>query len=130
MGSNGHVPALLRVVVVGGGIGGVLLLISLQKLAHIDAQLYESAPSFGEIGAGVAFGPNAQHALQMIDPRTWEVLKKLSSTNMWESHLHHFVVNRCVRLSSGIFTEAQMVRTARMKRKANERTLGVRTAGG
>lgn len=90
-----HKGPTLRVAIVGGGIGGVLLAIGFQKHAHIQPELYESAPSFGEIGAGVAIGPNAQHALQLIDPRARAVLDKLSSTNLWESHMHDFVVNRC-----------------------------------
>ena len=86
----------LRIAIVGGGIGGVLLSIALQKHAHIDYQLYEAAPSFGEVGLGVALGPNAQHALELIDPRARAVLDNLASTNMWESHMLDFVTYKCV----------------------------------
>ena len=55
-----------NVAIIGGGIGGLALAIGLLKHSHIDVQVYESAPSFGEIGAGVAFGPNAQRALELI----------------------------------------------------------------
>lgn len=41
------------VSIIGGGIGGLTLAIGLLKHPHIDVQVYESAPSFGEIGAGV-----------------------------------------------------------------------------
>ena len=88
----------LRIAIVGGGIGGVLLAIGLQKHAHIDYQLYEAAPSFGEVGLGVAIGPNAQRALELIDPRARAVLDKLASTNMWESHLLNFVEYKCVSI--------------------------------
>jgi salicylate hydroxylase len=94
----------LRVAIVGGGIGGVVLAIGMQKHAHIDYQLYEAAPSFGEIGLGVALGPNAQHALGLIDPRARAVLDRLASTNMWESHMLDFIVYKCVSLEPGVCT--------------------------
>ncbi|MCJ1377152.1 hypothetical protein MMC17_000244, partial [Xylographa soralifera] len=85
----------LRVAIVGGGIGGVLLAIGLQKHGHIDYQLYEAAPSFGDVGLGVSLGPNAQNALGLIDPRARAVLDRLGSTNMWESHMLDFVIYKC-----------------------------------
>lgn len=93
----------LRVAIIGGGIGGVLLAIGLQKHEHIDYQLYEAATSFGEIGLGVAIGPNAQHALELIDPRARAVLDKLGSTNLWESHLLDFVVYKSVCREFSVF---------------------------
>ena len=88
----------LCIAIVGGGIGGILLAIGLQKHAHIDYHLYEAAPSFGEVGLGVAIGPNAQYALELIDPRARAVLNKLASTNMWESHMLDFVTYKCVSI--------------------------------
>jgi hypothetical protein len=93
--TNGISP--LKVAIVGGGIGGVLLALGLQKYAHIDYQLYEAAPTFGEVGLGVAIGPNAQKAFEIIDPRARNVLNELASTNVWESHLNDFVIYRSVR---------------------------------
>lgn len=42
------------VAIIGGGIGGLCTAIALLKYPHIDVQVYEAAPTFGEIGAGVA----------------------------------------------------------------------------
>ncbi|GAA5901882.1 hypothetical protein JCM6882_008699 [Rhodosporidiobolus microsporus] len=60
----------LRIAVVGGGIAGLTMALALLKKkkegANIDLAVYEQAPKFAEIGAGVAFGPNAQRALRMI----------------------------------------------------------------
>lgn len=62
----------LRIAIVGGGIGGLSLLLGI--LHHADSKvitphLYESAPAFSEIGAGVGFGPNAIQAMKLVDPR-------------------------------------------------------------
>ncbi|KAL8279600.1 hypothetical protein RQP46_007913 [Phenoliferia psychrophenolica] len=62
--------APLRVAVVGGGIAGLsaaLGFVAAQKAgANVRVHIYESAHKFGEIGAGVAFGPNAQRALKLM----------------------------------------------------------------
>ncbi|WP_231866601.1 salicylate 1-monooxygenase [Metapseudomonas resinovorans] len=55
-------PAL-RVGIIGGGISGVALALDLCRHAHLDVQLFESAPAFGEVGAGVSFGANAVRAI-------------------------------------------------------------------
>jgi salicylate hydroxylase len=47
-----------NLAIVGGGISGLSLAITLLEYG-IDLTIYEAAPHFGEIGAGVAFGPNA-----------------------------------------------------------------------
>ena len=55
------------IAVVGGGIGGLALAIALRH-QNVPVQVYESAPAFAEIGAGIAFGPNAIRAMALIDP--------------------------------------------------------------
>ncbi|GAA5179354.1 salicylate 1-monooxygenase [Modicisalibacter zincidurans] len=59
--------ARLRVGIVGGGIGGVALAIALSRRADLDVTLFESAPAFSEIGAGVSFGPNAVRAIERLE---------------------------------------------------------------
>ncbi|KAL6720002.1 hypothetical protein ACLMJK_001923 [Lecanora helva] len=81
----------LRVAIVGGGIGGVVLAIGLLKHPHIDVHVYESAPSFGEIGAGVAIGPNAQRALDLIGPEASEAFWKHATPNLWPSHAGTYI---------------------------------------
>ncbi|EON68907.1 hypothetical protein W97_08165 [Coniosporium apollinis CBS 100218] len=72
------------VAVVGGGIAGVTLVIGLLH-NRVPVTLYEAAPRFGEIGAGVAFGPNAVRAMKLIDPRIAEGFAKVATQNQWES---------------------------------------------
>ena len=59
--AGGDAP--LRVAIVGGGIAGVALGVGLAGRPHLDVTLYEAARAFGEVGAGVSFGPNAVRAV-------------------------------------------------------------------
>ncbi|SNY97791.1 salicylate 1-monooxygenase [Halomonas sp. hl-4] len=56
----------LSIGIVGGGIGGVAFAVALSRESHLDVQLFEAAPKFSEIGAGVSFGPNAVKAIQRL----------------------------------------------------------------
>ncbi|MRK23901.1 salicylate 1-monooxygenase [Pseudomonas sp. JG-B] len=63
MGTNMSKKPALRVGIIGGGISGVALALDLCRHSHLDVQLFESAPAFGEVGAGVSFGANAVRAI-------------------------------------------------------------------
>lgn len=76
---------------IGGGIGGLALSIGLLKYPHIDVHIYESAPHFGEIGAGVAIGPNAQRALGLIGSGAKQAFMKNATPNMSASHTNTFI---------------------------------------
>jgi salicylate hydroxylase len=54
-----------RVAIIGGGIGGVALARSLDQLG-VEYRLFERAPAFGEIGAGVQVTPNAVKVLDAL----------------------------------------------------------------
>ena len=56
------------VAVCGGGIGGLALAIGLDRQG-IDYHIYEAAPAFAEIGAGVSFGPNSIRAMSLVSPK-------------------------------------------------------------
>ncbi len=51
-----------KVVVSGGGIGGMATALALAR-AGLDVALLEQAPAFGEVGAGLQLGPNAVRVL-------------------------------------------------------------------
>lgn len=55
----------LRVGIIGGGIGGAALARSLAQRG-IDFHLFERAPQFGEVGAGVQMTPNAVKVLNEL----------------------------------------------------------------
>lgn len=54
-----------RVIVVGGGIGGLATAIGLRS-AGLRVVVLERAKAFGEIGAGIQLGPNGFHALKTL----------------------------------------------------------------
>jgi salicylate hydroxylase len=54
-----------RIAIIGGGLGGLATSIAL-KTFGIKAEVYETAPALGEIGAAVNTSPNANKALIAI----------------------------------------------------------------
>lgn len=56
----------IKVAVIGGGIAGLALTTQLVKNQNLDVNLYESAPQFSEIGAGISFGANAVKAIDLL----------------------------------------------------------------
>ena len=65
-------PKRLSIGIIGGGIGGVAFAVALSRDSQLDVQLFEAAPQFSEIGAGVSFGPNAVKAIQLLGLETDE----------------------------------------------------------
>lgn len=54
-----------KIAIVGGGIGGLVAGIALQK-AGFNPVIYERAPEFGEVGAGISMSPNATLGLESL----------------------------------------------------------------
>jgi salicylate hydroxylase len=52
----------MKIVIAGGGVGGMAAAIALQKQGH-EVTIFERARAFGRIGADVNLTPNAVHAL-------------------------------------------------------------------
>jgi len=90
----------LRVGIIGAGIGGVTLARAL-KQRGIEARIFERAPMFGEVGAGVQMTPNAVKVLsalglegqlkkigflpQAMVGRNWKTARELFRTPLKES---------------------------------------------
>ncbi|KAH7403051.1 mannitol 1-phosphate dehydrogenase 2 [Cadophora sp. MPI-SDFR-AT-0126] len=77
------------IAIVGGGIAGVTLAAGILRHApHVSITLYEAASAFGEIGAGVGFGPNAVTAMTLIDPAIREGFERRATYNQTEAKKH------------------------------------------
>src|SRR5918911_1623178 len=89
----------LRIAIIGGGIGGMAAGLTLSR-AGFDIALYEQAPQFGEVGAGIQLGPDTtrrlfelgleRHLREVVaEPTTFEIRR-------WQSGdlLTHIPLNR------------------------------------
>lgn len=57
---------MVRIVIVGGGIGGLTVALALRSLGF-EAEVYEQAPALLDIGAAIALWPNATRVLERLD---------------------------------------------------------------
>ncbi|KAI9040779.1 FAD/NAD(P)-binding domain-containing protein [Aspergillus affinis] len=71
-----------QVAVVGGGIAGLTLAITLHHRG-IPVTIYEQASAFAEIGAGVSFSPNAVDAMKTCHPGIHAAFEKVCTRNLW-----------------------------------------------
>ncbi|MBS4075633.1 FAD-dependent monooxygenase [Ameyamaea chiangmaiensis] len=58
-----------RIGIVGAGMGGITAAALLQRAGH-DVVLYDQAPAFSRLGAGIQFGPNVMKILRHLDLET------------------------------------------------------------
>lgn len=65
MSASSKKPHHFRMVVAGGGIGGLSAALGLASKG-CTVTVLEQAPQFGEIGAGIQIGPNAFHAMDYL----------------------------------------------------------------
>jgi salicylate hydroxylase len=56
---------VLRIAVIGGGIGGLTAALSLHR-AGFEVEVYEQAPALTHIGGGINMGPNAARILMRL----------------------------------------------------------------
>lgn len=54
-----------KIIVVGGGLGGLTFALACIRYG-ISIDVYEQAPKFGTVGAGVEIGPNAVQVLNKL----------------------------------------------------------------
>ena len=103
----------LNVAVIGGGIGGLCTAIALLKYPNINVQVYEAAPTFGEIGAGVGIAPNAQQALELISPEARAAYDKHATGNMWPKHAKTLANYVVVSLTSSALSYTWLILSSR-----------------
>jgi salicylate hydroxylase len=77
---NSNDAPKIDVVIVGAGIVGVILALGLSK-RNINVTIYEQSRGFRELGAGVAFTSNAIKAMNILDPRIVDALKRVATPN-------------------------------------------------
>ncbi len=56
---------MTRIAIIGGGIGGLATGLALRK-SGFEPIIYERAPAFGEVGAGISLSPNAVKVLEWL----------------------------------------------------------------
>ncbi|CAK3816224.1 Salicylate hydroxylase [Lecanosticta acicola] len=72
------------IAIIGGGISGLTLAIALHHRG-LRVQIYEQAPHFGEIGAGVAFTGNAVQAMRHCHHGVYAAFERVRTGNLWPS---------------------------------------------
>ena len=72
---------MIRVAIIGGGIGGLTAAKALSR-AGIEVAVYEAAAELKEIGAGVALHPNAMKVLRAIGVE--EDVRKVAGRSQWQ----------------------------------------------
>ncbi|KAK0747100.1 hypothetical protein B0T18DRAFT_413107 [Schizothecium vesticola] len=73
-------PPPFHVAIIGGGITGINLALGLRARA-VPFTLYERAPGFREIGAGIGFSPNAEVAMNLLSPEILSAFKRVANPN-------------------------------------------------
>jgi len=63
--TGGDMQRPLRVIIIGAGMGGLSAACALRQRG-IEAEVYERAPSLGEVGAGVQLGPNGVKVMSAL----------------------------------------------------------------
>jgi salicylate hydroxylase len=63
------------IAIVGGGLAGLSLARGLLRRG-VSCQVFEGAPAFADIGAGLSFAVNSIDALKLVDPDSYECFLK------------------------------------------------------
>ena len=76
---------MAKIIIIGGGIGGLCTAIALQQRGH-GVTLYEGAASYRSLGAGLGIGANALGALDKLGLKE-SVMKHSKILNFRSSQL-------------------------------------------
>jgi salicylate hydroxylase len=75
------------VAILGSGIGGLALAIGLLKQS-VQCTIYEAAPRFDAVGAGIGLGPNALKSMQLMDEKFAKMYDNVKVGNTSPSRVH------------------------------------------
>ncbi|KAG2169990.1 hypothetical protein VTO58DRAFT_108538 [Aureobasidium pullulans] len=78
-----------HVAIVGAGIGGLALAISLHKKG-VPFTLYEGAKEYSVVGAGIGFAPNGMRTMDLIEPAFRPLYEKICVGNKGEQNRNIF----------------------------------------
>ncbi|THY51462.1 monooxygenase [Aureobasidium pullulans] len=78
-----------HVAIVGAGIGGLALAISLHKKG-VSFTLYEGAKEYSVVGAGIGFAPNGMRTMDLIEPAFRPLYEKICVGNKGEQNRNIF----------------------------------------
>jgi salicylate hydroxylase len=77
----------ISVAIIGAGIGGLALAIGLRK-QQVPFTIYEGAAKFDAVGAGIGLGPNAMHAMHLMDEKFAAMYEAVKVGNTSPDRLH------------------------------------------
>ncbi|TIA01384.1 monooxygenase [Aureobasidium pullulans] len=84
-----RITAEYHVAIVGAGIGGLALAISLHKKG-VSFTLYEGAKEYSVVGAGIGFAPNGMRTMDLIEPAFRPLYEKICVGNKGEQNRNIF----------------------------------------
>jgi salicylate hydroxylase len=87
------------IAIVGAGIGGLAFAIGLTHHG-IPFTIYEAAPAFSVVGAGVGLGPNSLRAMDLIDKRFRDMYMDIATGNLRPEKKH--VMMEAMRMEEGL----------------------------
>ncbi|KAK4180632.1 hypothetical protein QBC36DRAFT_319737 [Triangularia setosa] len=70
----------IHVAIVGAGIAGITLGLGLRD-RNVPFTIYERAPGFRDIGAGLGFSPNAEKAMEHLSKDVLKAFKRVANPN-------------------------------------------------
>lgn len=83
----GSILEPVSIAIIGSGIGGLSLAIGLLK-QKIPCTVYEGAPRFDAVGAGIGMGPNALRAMELMDEKFAKMYDDIKVGNTSPERFH------------------------------------------
>lgn len=77
----------IQIAVSGGGLAGAAIARALYQQAHIEVNVYESAPEFSEKGMAIGMAINAQRALGKLVHDVEEMFKRAGAVTINSSRI-------------------------------------------
>jgi salicylate hydroxylase len=86
----GSVKPAISIAIIGSGIGGLALAIGLLK-QNVDCAVYEAAPRFDAVGAGIGLGPNVLKEMGLMDEKFATLYDEIKVGNTSPERVHEHI---------------------------------------